>query len=137
MFWLAHQRAFVYIERYDTGLARLSCLLLLLTVFIPFPTALLDAYGDHLVAVIFYAVVMSISGILLTALRLYISHNHRLLAKEVSSQFIQANTQRGLSMPIVFLASIGVAFASIAAAEAMWILGLGVHFWLGALTPVA
>lgn len=136
-FWLEHQRAFVYIVRYDHGLASFSFLLLLFIVFIPFPTALLGAYGDHLVPVVFYAAVLTISSLILTILWFYVSHNHRLLAKEVPAQFIRASMWRYLSMPIVFIASIGVAFVSIAAAEAMWILGLAIHIVLGVRTPVA
>jgi len=137
MYWMAHQRAFVYVERYDRGVAWLTLSFLLFIVFLPFPTALLGAYGEHVTAVVFYAVVLSISSLLLVALWVHISHNHRLLAERVPAQFIRANTERHLSMPIVFMASIAVAFVSTTAAEVMWILGLSVHLVLGRRTRVA
>ena len=136
MFWQAHQRAFVYVERYDRGLAWFTLLFLLFIVFIPFPTALLGAYGDHFVAVIFYAVVLTVSGLLLTALWVHISHNHRLLAKAVPAPFIRANTERYLIMPMVFIASMGVALVSIPAAEVMWILVVVIQVGLGRRTRV-
>lgn len=43
-----------------------------------------------------------------------------LLAKMVTAKMVRANTWRYLSPPIVFLASIGVAFVSIPAAELLW-----------------
>ncbi|MGZ4904324.1 MAG: hypothetical protein ACXV6K_09280, partial [Halobacteriota archaeon] len=48
--------------------------------------------------------------------------NHRLLPKTVTTQFIRASTWRSLSSPIVFLASMAVAFVSVPAAESMWFL---------------
>jgi|GEM_PF-4299741 len=77
----AEKWAFVYIVCYDRGLALFSSLLLLFIVFIPFPTALLGAYGDHLVAVIFYAVVLALSGILLAVLWFYIFAQPSLVGK--------------------------------------------------------
>ena len=50
----------------------------------------------------------------------YISHHHRLLAKTARVDAVRVNMWRYLSPPIVFLASIGVAFVSIPIAELMW-----------------
>jgi uncharacterized membrane protein len=121
-YWMAHQRTFGYVVRYDRGLAWLNLLFLLFVALIPFPTEVLGAYGGHLVAVLLYAATITIIGFLLCLLWIYISHNYRLLPKTVTTQVIRTNTWRSLTSPIVFLASIAVAFISIPAAEVMWVL---------------
>ena len=121
-YWMAHQRTFHYIERYDHTLAWLNLLFLLFVALIPFPTGVLGAYGDQLVAVILYAATLAIIGLLLSALWLYASHNDRLVAKMLTEQDIHATTLRSAVPPVMFLASIGIAFASIPAAEVAWVL---------------
>ncbi len=121
-YWMAHQRTFRYVVRYDRGLAWLNLLFLLFVALIPFPTEVLSAYGSHLVAVLLYGTTLTIIGFLLCVLWFYISHNYRLLPQTVTPQFIRTNTWRGLSPPVIFLASIGVAYISIPAAEVMWLL---------------
>lgn len=116
-YWMAHQRTFHYIERYDRRLAWLNLFFLLFVALVPFPTGVLSEYGDQLVAVILYAATLAITGLLLSVLWLYASHNHRLVAKMLSAQHIHATTLRNAVAPVVFLASIGIAFVSIPAAE--------------------
>ncbi len=119
-YWMAHQRTFRYVVRYDRGLAWLNLLFLLFVGLIPFPTAVVGEYGGQLVAALLYAATLTISGFLMSLLWFYISHCHRLLAKTVTTHFIRINTWRSLTPPLVFLASIGVAFVSVTAAELMW-----------------
>ncbi len=119
-YWMAHQRTFRYVVRYDRGLAWLNLLFLLFVGLIPFPTGVVGEYGDQLAAALLYAVTLTISGFLMSLLWIYISHNHRLLLTTVTTQFIRINTWRSLIPPLVFLASIGVAFVNVLAAELMW-----------------
>ncbi|HEX7514850.1 MAG TPA: TMEM175 family protein [archaeon] len=119
-YWMAHQRTFHYVVRYDRGLASLNLLFLLFIALIPFPTGVLSVYGDQLIAAILYAATLALIGLLLSLLWFYISHHHRLLAKTVRVDAARVNMWRNLSPPIVFLASIGVAFVSIPIAELMW-----------------
>ncbi len=131
-YWMAHQRTFHYVIRYDRGLAWLNLLFLLFVGLIPFPTGVVGAYGDQLLAVLLYATTLAVSGFLMSLLWFYISYHHRLLPKTMSSQFIRISTWRALSTPIIFLASIGVAFVSVPIAEAMWPLVFIVNAALGA-----
>jgi uncharacterized membrane protein len=124
---MAHQRTFHYIERYDRPLAWLNVFFLLFVALMPFPTSVLGAYGDQLVAVILYATTLAITGLLLSVLWLYASYNHRLVAKMLTTQHIRATTLRNAVPPLVFLASIGIAFASIRAAEATWVHVLAIN----------
>ena len=126
-YWMAHQRTFHYIERYDRGLAWLNIFFLLFVALIPFPTSVLGAYGGQLVAVILYAATLAITGLLLSLLWLYASHNRRLVAAMLTPQHIRATTLRNAVPPVVFLASIGIAFVSIPAAEVTWVLVFGLN----------
>jgi uncharacterized membrane protein len=44
-YWMAHQRTFHYIERYDRRLAWINLFFLLFVALIPFPTGVLNVYG--------------------------------------------------------------------------------------------
>lgn len=131
-YWMAHQRTFHYIERFDRRLAWLNLFFLLFVALVPFPTAVLTAYGD-LVAVILYAATLTIIGLLLEVLWLYASHNHRLVPKKLSAQHIRTTSIRNAVGPLGFLVSIGIAFVSIPAAEVTWVvvfvIGVEQHFW--------
>jgi TMEM175 potassium channel family protein len=126
-YWMAHQRTFHYIERFDRRLAGINLFFLLFVALVPFPTGVLSAYGDQLVAAVLYAATQAIIGILLSVLWLYASHNHRLVAKKLTAKLIRDNTFRNAFPPLIFLASIGIAFVSILAAEAMWVLTFAVN----------
>jgi uncharacterized membrane protein len=119
-YWMAHQRTFQYVIRYDRTLGWFNLCFLLFVAFIPFPTAVVGAYGTQLGATILYAATLAITGLLLTLVWIYISHDHRLLVKTVTTQAIRASTSRYLTAPCIFLASIGVAFVSIPIAQLMW-----------------
>ena len=134
IYWIAHQRAFIYVERYDRGLAWINLAFLLFVVLIPFATALLGAYSDQLIVVVLYAVVLTSTGLVLSVLWYFISYHHQLLAKDASKRYIRANMVRFLSTPILFLASIGVAFVSVPAAMAIWYLTIVINLVIGART---
>ena len=119
-YWLAHMRTFHHVVRFDRRLAALNLLFLLFVAFIPFPTALIGAYGSQLGAVVLYAATIAITGLVLNLVWFYISHNHRLLAKTVTTQLIRERTRRYFTVPLVFCASIVVAFVSIPIARLMW-----------------
>jgi len=126
-YWMAHQRTFHYIERYDRRLAWLNLFFLLFVALVPFPTGVLSAYGDQLVAVVLYAATLAIIGLLLSLLWFYASHNRRLVAKMLTTRHIHVTTLRNAVPPLVFLASIGIAFVSIPAAEATWVLVFAIN----------
>ena len=63
LYWLAHWRRFRYIARVDYRLVAYNLVLLGLTAFIPFPTAVLGEHDDLASAVILYAVALSAAGL--------------------------------------------------------------------------
>jgi uncharacterized membrane protein len=105
LYWLAHWRRFHFIVRADERLAVINLLLLGAVSFIPFPTALIGSQGDRAIAVVVYAVTLSVAGILGT-----ISWQYALRAgltrPDVPPSYVRSSTLRGLAVPIVMLGSL-------------------------------
>jgi uncharacterized membrane protein len=120
-FWLGHHRRFRLILRYDTRLLLLNILLLMGVAFIPFPTAVIGEYGNR-TATIFYALVMTIAGLLNAAVWLYASHRNRLIEPSFTLQKRQRETLRVFILPVLFLLSIGLAFINDNLAKFSWLL---------------
>lgn len=120
-FWLGHHRRFRLILRYDTRLLLLNILLLMGVAFIPFPTAVIGEYGNR-TATIFYALVMTIAGLLNAAVWLYASHRNRLIEPSFTPQKRQRETMRVFILPVLFLLSIGLAFINDDLAKFSWLL---------------
>jgi uncharacterized membrane protein len=120
-FWMGHHRRFRFIRRYDRGLLTLNLLFLLVIAFVPFPTSVLSESGNR-TATIFYALTMTMAGVMLTAIWWHASrHNHltdpRLTVHQRQRQFV------GLVVTIVlFVASIGLAFLNEGLARLSWLL---------------
>jgi TMEM175 potassium channel family protein len=120
-FWMGHHRKFRFILRYDTTLILLNIFLLMWIAFIPFPTAVIGE-NENRTAVIFYALVMAIAGLLNAALWVYASQHNRLIEPGFSSQQRRRETIRALVVPSVFLLSMGLAFINPMIAIYSWLL---------------
>ena len=119
-YWLAHHALLHRIRRADGGLAVLNLLLLLTVVALPFPTEVLGDYGNLAAAAIFYAVSISLIGLMMAVLWRH-AVKRKLLYPDVSRGTIKNSYYRSLSVPVVFLASVPVAaWVSVTAAEVMW-----------------
>ena len=126
MFWTAHHSIFRPIKSYDRGLIWLNSLFLMFVAFLPFPTALLGAYGDQQLVVAIYAGSFAITRLLLTAVWWYATSGHRLVDDGLDLDTIRAFRVRGLAIPLVLLISIVVSFFSVKAAVYSWLLLFGV-----------
>lgn len=120
-FWISHHRKFRFIKRFDRNFMLLNLLLLMLIAFIPFPTSVLIEYGNR-TATIFYAVVVTLAGLLLLASWAYASSHNRLLAPHVDAQQKRSETLRTLVAPAIFALSIGLAFINDDLAKFSWLL---------------
>jgi uncharacterized membrane protein len=101
----------------------LNLLLLLSVAFIPFPTSVL-AVGINEVSVVFYASCLTIAQGLEAALWIYSTRagNYRLIEEDVHPQLVRYHTILFLSVPGVFLLSIGLAFFAPYVAVLSWVL---------------
>jgi uncharacterized membrane protein len=120
LFWTRHHAFFRGVRRVDGRLLALNLLYLGIIAFVPFPTRLLGVYGDRPEAVAVYAATISLVGVVAGAMRLH-ARNAGLLEGEA----LRDPIWRLASVPVIFLASIPIAYVSPTAAELSW-LSLGV-----------
>ncbi|HMB25628.1 MAG: TMEM175 family protein [Chloroflexota bacterium] len=120
-FWMTHHRKFRFIVRSNTGLMLLNLLLLMAVAFIPFPTSVISEYGNR-TATIFYALAMTVVGLLSAAVWAYASHNNRLIEPAFTPGQTRRETLRALIPSAIFLLSIGLAFINDDLAKYSWLL---------------
>jgi uncharacterized membrane protein len=113
--WINHHRLYSHIKRSDNTLMVLNLLLLLIIVFIPFPTALLAQYifdpNEHQAAV-FYSGVSCVMAICFNLLWRYAAHENRLLARDADQHAVKAITNQYMLGPLLYLITFGVAWIS-------------------------
>lgn len=116
LFWSRHHAFFRAVRRVDGRLLALNLLYLGIIAFVPFPTRLLGVYGDRPEAVAIYAVTMSLVSVVAFAMRL-----HARRAGLLGADVVWDRDWRVALVPLVFLASIPIAFVSPTAAELSWL----------------
>ena len=125
-FWLIQHSIFRPIRSYDRILLYLNFLFLMLVAFVLFPTSLLGEYGSHQLPVAIYAATLAVGRLLLTALHWYSTRDGRLLEQPQDPAAVRFFLVRGLTIPAIFLLSIGVSFYSVSAAIWTWLIMLAV-----------
>ncbi len=130
--WVNHHRLFNLIKRSDNTLMMLNLLLLLVIVFIPFPTALVAQYitnpSQHLAALV-YSGTNILLAVCFNLLWGYAAHENRLLDKRADPQAVRGITRQYLAGPLLYGITFGLAWVSVPASLAMIIL-LAVFFAL-------
>jgi uncharacterized membrane protein len=121
-YWLGHHRVFRWIVRVDWQFAWLNLLFLLGITVLPFVTGVLGAYGDVREAGVFYAGGLTVVGLLWWLLWLYATARRRLVPPDLDGKVIAYNFWVALLPPVIFLASIGLSFASPLWAKLSWAL---------------
>src|SRR5262249_54893666 len=101
--WGAHHRVFSHVGACDGTTLSLNLLFLLCVSFLPFPTGLVGKYSEQRFAVIFYAVAMSITSLMLTCLLWHVSRSPGLLRHDRDPRWVRGFCLRKLSVPLVFL----------------------------------
>ncbi|MCB0013720.1 MAG: DUF1211 domain-containing protein [Anaerolineales bacterium] len=120
-FWIAHHRRFSLITRYDNRLLLLNLLVLMAIAFIPFPTSVISENGNR-TATIFYALTITVTGLLSALLWWYAAWENRLVDKNVDKTIARRNLISILTTPAVFLLSIGLTFINPDLGKVSWIL---------------
>ncbi|MDQ0144755.1 MULTISPECIES: TMEM175 family protein [Micrococcaceae] len=119
-YWLTHHRLFRLLRAYDANLQRINLVALLFIALTGFGSGVLARYGDQPAGVVVYAVIISGMGLSYTALWQYAWHR-KLFGSDIDARLFSYMRARSLAVPLVFLASIPVAFFSPAAAEYLWL----------------
>lgn len=124
--WIVYHRRMRFVAHLDTRAAWLNLLFLMAVAFIPFPTSVLSEYGNT-EAVVLYAVTFVTASVLLSLFWFYASRHHAWLVAGTTVEEIRRERRRSFAPPVVFLASIPLAFV-----DPDW----AMYFWL-LLVPIA
>jgi len=120
IWWVAHNRTFQYIARYDSALVWINMGVLLMIAIMPFVMAVYNKYTDTQTAVVLFAGIQVGLGISTTALWDYARHAH-LIKPAVPAELAIFFSRRGWFTSAVFAVSIGISFVNLTAAELSWI----------------
>ncbi|MFC5972156.1 TMEM175 family protein [Halomarina salina] len=119
-FWTEHRHVFDHATHHTRDVEWLNILFLMAIAFLPFPTSLLGDYGG-LVPVVFYAAVMTTTGLLLYALWWVVARNEAFFEEELAPERVRYDRLRFLLYPSVFGVSIPVAlFVSLDLVYVCW-----------------
>lgn len=122
MFWISHHSLFSIIRRVDKALIWMNILYLLLIVFVPYTANLLSLFGKTMVATVMYAAVLGAAGLFQAGMAFYAVRGRRLVDDEFEMEQAGQYMRHSLAMTVIFLISIGIAFASPTIAQMSWIL---------------
>jgi len=122
LYWVSHHRLFGSIRTYDTRLIWINIWILMLIVFLPFSSSMVSSYGEHRVAVIFYALNLAAIGLLFLLLWLYATYHGRLISPSTPIAVIRRTTLRLGVPPLVFFLSIPIALVNTNVAKYSWLM---------------
>jgi uncharacterized membrane protein len=120
LYWVSHHRLFRFVARFDSRLMWLNLLLLFCVAFLPFPSALVGAFGGQRTAVILFGGTAAVLGFLMFALWRHVISTPALLEDGVDPDAVGRHSTRSLVFGLIFAVSIAVAFASAEAAIYVW-----------------
>lgn len=120
-YWVAHHRLFDHIKRADRWLLYLNLVFLSFVALLPYPSELLQHYGGTLAATVFWSATIVLAGSAFTVLVVHAVRGH-LVDPPFEPAYRHHAVLRHGSVPVVFAASIPVAFLSVTAAKFVWLL---------------
>jgi TMEM175 potassium channel family protein len=126
LYWQGHHRMFRLINRFDDRLLWINLLFLMCIVVIPFPTSVLGEHANRPAAVVFYACVLALTGLLQLAMWVYATVGRRLVEATLDDAqyrfLLRLVGARMAIPPLVFLLSIAAAQRSPTWVEYSWVL---------------
>ena len=132
--WINHHAMFRRIVRVDETLLLLNVLHLMLTAFLPFPTAVLAQAFHHksgeAIASAFYGGTVSVNGLFVAAIWFYAARRHRLLGDHVTPQ--EAKQMGGRFLVVLLIYPIATIIALVAPRLALLFYVCPVLFYLWA-----
>lgn len=143
--WINHHRIFSLIIRSDSILMALNLVLLLVVVFIPFPTALVAEYigltltnfhflVDQRNAALLYNGTNIVLAIAFNLLWRYATHKGRLLGKNANLQAVESISKQYRFGPLFYAAAFALAWVNVPASLGLNLL-MAVYFAIPARKP--
>jgi TMEM175 potassium channel family protein len=120
LFWVGHHYFFASLRGFDGRMLWLNLLYLSFIGLLPFTTALLGDYGDDPTAVVAYAINVGMAG-LSDALMVIVALGAHLLEPEMQARGREL-IARNFVAPVVFFASIPLAYVDTSLAKYSWLL---------------
>lgn len=130
VWWVAHNRTFQYIARYNSTLVWINMGILIEVAVMPFILGVFVHYSDTQTGVALFAASQVALGLTTTALWDY-SRWAKLLKPDVPPAAAKFYSRRGYLSAAVFAGSIGISFVSVAWAEYSWVLTFVVTQYFG------
>jgi len=139
--WVSHHSMFERIKAVDRPLMFLNLVLLLGIAFLPFPTSLLATYvrdggSNAHIAAATYSTAMLAIGLAFLGMWARLARHRELLVDGISPERMRLAVRRSFVGPIVYGATIGLAFISAAACFVVYAL-VAVYFAKGPSSRVA
>ncbi len=105
-YWMVHRRIMYMINKLDSVFLWLTFLFLAFIALLPATIIVISEFGKDLIADIIYTVSLAACGLSASALWIYASSHHRLIAPSIDQHFITFRTIDTLVAPIYFLLSL-------------------------------
>ena len=99
-FWVGHTMQFDFVRRFDGGLVWLALLQMMFVAFMPFPTSVVSKHTSDPVANLFYFGTIFLALVVMELMWWYISGQHRLVDRSLSSGIIRRVHRISLAAPI-------------------------------------
>ena len=120
MYWISYHRIFEHIRTTNITLIWLNMLFLMLIGLVGYFTGLLATYETHRIVVISFSIVIATTGFVLCLLWWYATHDRKLVDHDMNEHLIKYHLRRIYVAPLIFLASIGISFINVQAAQIFW-----------------
>jgi uncharacterized membrane protein len=127
--WVSHHRKFLYIQRVDSQLLTLNLLMLMMIVFIPFPTAVMSE-SLTFTATGFYATTIILSCLSGLLIWWNATRNRRLVDPDLDGRQIWREASVPIATIAIFILSMGLAVLNADLARPCWLLVLPAAFVL-------
>jgi uncharacterized membrane protein len=120
IYWVGHHNIFMHIKRHDRILLWLNILFLMCVAAMPFLAGLLTEYGDDRIAVIAYAGMLAVAGLVLDSIWGYATHHFRLVEQSMDPDLVIFVHRRVLLAPVLYVLAIVISFWSLTAAKVLF-----------------
>ena len=120
IYWISYHRIFEHIRRTNITLVWLNLLFLMFIALAGYFTGLLATYETHRIIVNSFSGIIATTGLTLSLIWWYAPHDRKLVDQDMNDHLIKYYLRRTYVSPLIFLASIGISFISVQAAQYFW-----------------
>lgn len=127
IYWVGHHAMFLHIKRHDRVLLWLNILFLMFVASMPFPTGLLNHYGDQQIAVVIYCGVLILAGLAADAMWWHATKDRRLVDETIDPAMVALTHRRVRIAPTIYLIAIAASFVSLVIAKLLLIVAILIY----------